>query len=61
MKILMSDEIKVGDTVEHVDGIWDRCEIVRDVFNQYDADWVRFEAGGFWLLSRLRKVKSDGK
>ena len=52
----MSDDIKAGDTVEHVDGLWDRHEVVREVFNQYDEDWARFNGGGFWLLSRLRKV-----
>jgi len=52
----MSDVIKVGDKVEHVDGRWEVCETVREFFTMNDQEFVRFNAGGFWLASRLRRV-----
>ncbi len=59
--IPMSDEIKAGDKVEHIDMNWDRCEVVREVITMYGEEYARFNGGGFWVTSRLRKVKSDGK
>ena len=50
-------EIKEGDIVEHIHGVFEGTQTVREVKKDvFDVEYAFFVDGGYWRVDRLRKV-----